>query len=92
VDRGLAIIGVHSPEFKYEHDIDSVKRYLAEHDIRYAVPLDNDFSMWNRYGYRYWPAMYLIDKQGIIRHVRIGEGGTADTEQLIQRLLAEAPK
>jgi len=63
VDKGLMVIGVHSPEFSYEHD------------IRFPIPIDNDFSTWNRYGNRYWPALYLIDKQGVIRHVRIGEGG-----------------
>ena len=88
-DQGLVIIGVHSPEFKYEHDVESVNRYIAEHGIRYAVPIDNDFSTRNRYGNRYWPAMYLIDKQGVIRSVRIGEGGYQETERVIQSLLAE---
>lgn len=87
--QGLAIIGVHSPEFTYEQDVEKVKRYLVDHDIHYAVPIDNDFSTWNRYGNRYWPAMYLIDKRGIIRHVRIGEGGYQETERLIQELLTE---
>jgi thiol-disulfide isomerase/thioredoxin len=88
-DRGLVIIGVHSPEFKYEHDIEGVKRYITEHGIRHAVPIDNDFSTWNSYGNRYWPAMYLVDKQGVIRYVRIGEGGYMLTERLIQTLLEE---
>ena len=88
-DRGFVVIGVHSPEFSYEHDLDKVTRYLKEHDIRFPVPIDNDFSIWNRYGNRYWPAMYLIDKQGVIRYVRIGEGGYQETERLIQALLAE---
>lgn len=87
--QGLVVIGVHSPEFSYEHDLDKVAHYLQEHDIRFPVPLDNDFLTWNRYGNRYWPAMYLIDKQGVIRHVRIGEGGYQETERLIQALLAE---
>ena len=87
--KGLTIIGVHSPEFSYEHDVDKVTRYLAEHDIRYAVSIDNDFAAWNRYGNRYWPAMYLIDKKGVIRAVRIGEGGYAETERVIRQLLAE---
>jgi thiol-disulfide isomerase/thioredoxin len=87
--QGLVVIGVHSPEFSYEHDLDKVSRYLKEHDIRFPVPLDNDFLTWNRYGNRYWPAMYLIDKRGVIRHVRIGEGGYQETERLIQALLAE---
>lgn len=89
-DQGLIIIGVHSPEFRYEHDLENVKRYLRDHDIHYSVPIDNDFSTWNRYGNRYWPAMYLIDKRGVIRYVRIGEGGYSETERLIQTLLAEA--
>ena len=89
--KGLTIIGVHSPEFAYERDPEKVKRYVAEHDIRYAVPIDNDFATWNRYGNRYWPAMYLIDKRGVIRAVRVGEGGYAETGRLIQQLLAEAP-
>lgn len=88
-DKGFVIIGVHSPEFSYEHDSAKVKRYIQEHDIRFPIPIDNDFSTWNRYGNRYWPAMHLIDKQGVIRHVRIGEGGYQETERLIQSLLAE---
>ena len=88
-DKGFVVIGVHSPEFSYEHDFAKVKQYIQEHDIRFPIPIDNDFSTWNRYGNRYWPAMYLIDKQGVIRHVRIGEGGYQETERLIQSLLAE---
>ena len=87
--QGLVVIGVHSPEFKYEHNVDSVKRYLSEHAIRHPVAIDNDFSTWNRYGNRYWPAMYVIDKKGVIRYVRAGEGGYDETERVIQRLLAE---
>jgi thiol-disulfide isomerase/thioredoxin len=88
-DQGFVVIGVHSPEFSYEHDLDQVTRYLKEHDISFPVPIDNDFSTWKRYGNRYWPAMYLIDKQGVIRYVRVGEGGYQETERLIQALLAE---
>ncbi len=88
-DQGLVVIGIHSPEFSYERDVEKVQRYLRDHDIQYAVPIDNEFSTWNRYGNRYWPAMYLIDKKGVIRSVRIGEGGYQETEQLIQSLLAE---
>jgi thiol-disulfide isomerase/thioredoxin len=87
--QGLVVIGVHSPEFSYERNLDKVTRYLKEHDIRFPVPIDNDFSTWNRYGNRYWPAMYLIDKQGMVRYVRVGEGGYQETERLIKTLLAE---
>ena len=90
-DQGFLVIGVHSPEFSYEHDLSRVKQYIRDHDIPFPVSIDNDFSTWNRYGNRYWPAMYLIDKQGTIRYVRIGEGGYQDTERLIQGLLAERP-
>lgn len=88
-EQGLVVIGVHSPEFSHEREVENVKRYLKEHDIRFAVPIDNDFSTWNKDGNRYWPAMYLIDKQGVIRHIRIGEGGYQDTELYIKALLAE---
>jgi len=90
-DQGFLVIGVHSPEFSYEHDLSRVKQYIRDHDIPFPVSIDNDFSTWNRYGNRYWPAMYLIDKQGTIRYVRIGEGGYQETERLIQGLLAEQP-
>lgn len=87
--QGLVVIGVHSPEFDYEHDIENVKRYIRQNDIQYAIPIDNDFTTWDRYGNRYWPAFYLIDKQGIIRYVRFGEGGHTQTENQIQALLGE---
>ncbi len=89
VGQGLVVIGVHSPEFDYERDLENVKQHIRQHDIQYAVPIDNDFTTWDRYGNRYWPAFYLIDKQGIIRYVRFGEGGYAQTEKEIQTLLAE---
>ena len=88
-EHGLVVIGVHSPEFADERDIDKVRQYVAEHDIRYAVTIDNDYSTWHRYRNRYWPSLYLIDKQGIVRYVRVGEGGYQDTERLIQSLLQE---
>ena len=90
-ERGLVVIGVHSPEFSHEREVENVKRYVEEHGISFAVPIDNDFSNWKCYGNRYWPAMYLIDKRGMIRYVRIGEGGYHETERQIQLLLAEAP-
>lgn len=74
--RKSEVIGVHSPDFSHEREIENVKRYIKEHDINFPVPIDNEFSIWNRYGNRYWPTMYLIDKRGIIRYVKIGEGDT----------------
>lgn len=88
-EQGFVVIGVHSPEFLHEREVENVKRYMKEHGIRFAVPIDNDFSTWNRYGNRYWLAMYLIDKRGIIRYIKVGEGGYSETERQIQTLLAE---
>jgi len=88
-DQGLVVIGVHSPEFFYERNIENVRHYLKEHDIPFAVSIDNDFSTWNKYGNRYWPTIYLVDKHGTIRYVRVGEGGYQQTERLIETLLAE---
>jgi thiol-disulfide isomerase/thioredoxin len=88
-DQGLVIIGVHSPEFGYERVLKNVRNYVREHGILYPVAIDNDFKTWNRYQNRYWPAMYLIDKKGVLRYRRIGEGGYDETEKQIRDLLAE---
>ena len=88
-DQGLVVIAIHSPEFSYERSTDSVKEYIEEHKIPYAVPIDNDFETWRNYRNRYWPTLYLIDKQGLIQYVKIGEGGYAETDQQIRQLLAE---
>lgn len=87
--QGFVVIGVHSPESSHEREVENVRRYLKQHNMHFAVPIDNNFSTGDKYGNRYWPAMYLIDKRGVIRHVRIGEGGYLETERLIQTLLAE---
>jgi thiol-disulfide isomerase/thioredoxin len=88
-DKGLVVIGVHAPEFSYERVIANVQRYVRAHAILYPIAIDNDFITWNRYKNRYWPALYLIDKRGIIRYTRVGEGGYARTEKTIQALLGE---
>jgi thiol-disulfide isomerase/thioredoxin len=88
-DKGLVVIGVHAPEFSYERVLANVQRYVREHAIQYPVAIDNDFNTWNRYNNRYWPAMYLIDKRGIIRYLRVGEGGYKQTEEQIRALLEE---
>jgi len=87
-EKGLFVIGVHSPEFPNEADVGNVRRYVQEHEIRHAIALDNDFANWKRYGNRYWPALYLIDKQGFIRYVTVGEGGYDLTETRLKELLA----
>lgn len=89
-DQGLVVVAVHAPEFGYERVPANVQRYVRERGIGYPIVIDNDFTIWNRYKNRYWPALYLVDKQGVIRHVRIGEGGYAQTEQWIVRLLGES--
>jgi thiol-disulfide isomerase/thioredoxin len=89
-DAGLVIIGNHFPEFDYEADLNSLKQAIIDDDIQYAVTQDNDGATWQAYKNHYWPALYLIDKQGHIRYVHIGEGNYQETEQNIQALLAEA--
>ena len=87
--QGLVVIGVHTPEFEHEYKVENVKNYLRKQDIRYPIAIDNDFRTWTAYANRYWPAMYLIDKQGIIRYLKIGEGSYDRTETMIQTLLKE---
>ena len=89
VDQGLVVIGVHTPETDFERYVKNVEHYVREQQISYAVVTDNDFATWNRYGNRAWPTVYLIDKAGLIRYTRLGEGSYAQTEQQIQTLLAE---
>ncbi len=88
-DHGLVVIGVHSPEFGHERVVKNVRNYVREHSIQYAIAIDNDYRTWNSYQNHYWPAVYLIDKQGILRYTRIGEGGYDQTERRIRALLAE---
>jgi thiol-disulfide isomerase/thioredoxin len=88
-DEGLVVIGNHYPEFAYEEELDNLKQAVVELDIPYAVLQDNDGVNWRAYNNRYWPTLYLIDKQGILRYVHIGEGRYNETEQAIQTLLNE---
>ena len=90
-DKGLVVIAVHSPEFAHERSVENVKRYIKDNDVRYAVPIDNDYATWRKFQNRYWPTLYVIDKQGIIQYVRIGDGGYAETERRITALLVEEP-
>jgi len=88
-DQGLVIIGNHTPEFPLEADLNNLKLAVLGDGIRYPVAQDNDEATWNAYKNEFWPTMYLIDKKGEIRYVRIGEGGYDITEAAIQSLLAE---
>ncbi len=83
------VIGIHTPEFGWEKPLDKVASSCRTLGIAYPVALDNDFVTWNRYRTRYWPTLHLIDKRGVIRYTRIGEGGYAEMEAMIRRLLNE---
>jgi len=87
--QGLVIIGNHFPEFSYEENLDNLKDAVSNYEIEYAVVQDNNGDTWRAYKNHYWPTLYLIDKQGHIRYVHIGEGGYAETEENIQALLEE---
>jgi cytochrome c biogenesis protein CcdA/thiol-disulfide isomerase/thioredoxin len=86
---GLRIVGVHTPEFAFEHERDNVRGAVERLGLRYPVALDNDYGTWNAYANRYWPAKYLIDRDGHVRYVHFGEGAYKETEQVIRTLLAE---
>ncbi len=88
-DLGLVVIGNHYPEFAHERDLDNLKAAIQRLEVPYAVAQDNDGKTWRAYRNRYWPTLYLIDKQGRIRYVHIGEGGYDETEQAIAALLEE---
>ena len=90
-DKGFVVIGVHTPELAIERDVEHVRRYVKEHGLSYPIVTDNAFQTWQRYDNHAWPAMYLIDKRGLIRYVKVGEGNYDRTEQAIQALLAENP-
>jgi cytochrome c biogenesis protein CcdA/thiol-disulfide isomerase/thioredoxin len=89
-DYGFVIIGVHTPEFAFEHDTANVEQAVKQFGITYPVVQDNSYIIWGAYRNVYWPAEYLIDAQGQYRHFQFGEGDYAKTEQAIQSLLAEA--
>lgn len=93
-DRGLTVVGVHSPEFEQEKIPDNVRRNVRELGVTYPVVLDNDFKMWDALDNRYWPSLYLVDRRGVIRRAHTGEidEGSRDAKILqgvVERLLAE---
>jgi cytochrome c biogenesis protein CcdA/thiol-disulfide isomerase/thioredoxin len=91
-DQGLVVIGVHAPEFAFERNVDNVKQAVAKLKIDYPVAIDNNYEIWRAFDNEYWPADYFIDAQGRIRHHFFGEGDYAESEKVIQQLLAEAGK
>jgi len=88
-DKGLTIIGVHTPELDYESNIDNLRREVAGLGIKYPVVTDNDYSTWKAYGVEAWPTLFLLDKQGRVRWTHVGEGAYDKTEEVIKKLLAE---
>jgi thiol-disulfide isomerase/thioredoxin len=89
---GFVVIGVHTPEFAFEHDTQNVLTAIKRYNIHYPVAQDNDYATWNNYQNQYWPAEYLIDSKGLIRRVEFGEGNYDKMEMAIQLLLKEAGK
>ncbi len=88
--QGLVVIGVHAPEFEFEHDPQRVRKALQDLDADWPVAIDDDFAIWHSFRNQAWPALYFIDAQGRVRHHQLGEGRYAESEQVIRSLLAEA--
>ncbi|HEY7281726.1 MAG TPA: redoxin domain-containing protein [Actinomycetota bacterium] len=88
--HGLVVIGVHTPEFSFEHDLDHVRRALASMRVEYPVAVDNDYGVWDAFSNRYWPALYFVDAEGRIRHHRFGEGDYERSEAVVRDLLSQA--
>jgi thiol-disulfide isomerase/thioredoxin len=88
-DKGLVIVGIHTPEFEFEKNSENVKSAVQKFGIKYPVLQDNDKETWNEYDNRYWPRKYLVDDEGYIRYDHIGEGAYNETEKVIQSLLTE---
>jgi len=86
-DDGLVVLGVHTPEFSFEHAIDRVRRATKERGIDYPVAIDNDYEIWSAFDNHYWPALYFVDADGIIRDHHFGEGRYAQSERVVQQLL-----
>jgi len=88
-DQGFTIIGIHTPEFAYERNIKEVQKAVNKYGLSFPVVQDNDFQTWTNYNNRYWPAFYLVDKQGNIRYTHFGEGKYEEKDIAIAELLAE---
>jgi len=89
-EQGLVVIGVHTPEFPFEHNVDNVRRAVQQMRIEYPIVIDNDYAIWRAFNNQYWPALYLVDGRGRVRQRQFGEGEYDTSERAIQRLLKEA--
>lgn len=88
--QGLVVVGVHTPEFPFERDVDNVRQAVKDMTVAYPVAIDSDYAIWQAFANRFWPAIYIADAEGRIRHHQFGEGGYAECEMVIQRLLRES--
>ena len=89
-DHGVVVIGVHTPEFSFEHDLENVRRAAQDMRVPYPIAIDNDYEIWSAFNNHYWPALYIVDVQGRIRYHQFGEGAYEQSEMIVQQLLAEA--
>jgi thiol-disulfide isomerase/thioredoxin len=89
-DRGLVVVGVHAPEFGFEHDLDNVRRAAHVLGVGYPVVIDNDFAIWRSFENHYWPALYVVDRDGRVSFRHFGEGAYQESERAIQQLLGVA--
>lgn len=87
--EGFIVLGIHTPEFKFEYELSNVKNAVEKHGITFPVALDNEFKLWRAFHNRYWPALYLIDKHGVVRYTHFGEGRYRETEAAIVSLLRQ---
>jgi Thioredoxin like C-terminal domain/AhpC/TSA family len=89
-EDGLVVIGAHTPEFQFEHDLEKIRSALKDMDVRYPIAVDNDYAVWRAFNNNYWPALYFADAEGKIRHHRFGEEDYEQSERVIQQLLTES--
>ena len=89
-DNGLVVVGVHTPEFPFEHDVDNVREAASQLRVEYPIALDPDYAVWRAFENHYWPAVYIADTEGRIQHHHFGEGGFEECEQVVQQLLGSA--
>jgi thiol-disulfide isomerase/thioredoxin len=89
-EHGVVVIGVHTPEFSFEHDLENVRRAAQDMRVAYPIAIDNDYAIWHAFTNHYWPALYLVDVQGHLRYHHFGEGAYEQSEMILQHVLAEA--
>ena len=88
--HGLLVVGVHTPEFDVEHDVENVRRAARDLEVEYPIVVDNGYAVWDAFANQYWPSLYIADAEGYIRHRHFGEGGYERSENVLRQLLADA--